>query len=220
MFYARVHLEATISSHNWDSLGFIVQGKLLASSGPNDFTASYLDGMLSLFSKIGNDENKRLDYAKNVLSNVQEHFTRAQERLNNAQHEIDRARKAFDSAVSKLEDAKKVLFEAKEPLNTALEKLKNAQRRVDVLCRLNKCVGPCVPKLRFRWCKSGWFHYPCLQHTNCLVRLPDIKCETANLACKILRGLAYAVLEAAQSFVRGPCLPWMPQHWQLQSHKN
>jgi hypothetical protein len=39
-----------------------------------------------------------------------------------------------------------------------------------------------------------------------MFRVPNLGCELANVACRVVRGLAYVVLEAAKLFVRLPIL--------------
>lgn len=48
--------------------------------------------------------------------------------------------------------------------------------------------------------------YPCFSSTDCMIRVPDLICEAANLACRLVRNVAYVALEVAKVFVRLPML--------------
>ena len=55
-------------------------------------------------------------------------------------------------------------------------------------------------------CKKGWVKYPCVRRSGCMLRVPNLGCELANIACRVVQGLAYVVLEAAKLFIRLPIL--------------
>ena len=87
-----------------------------------------------------------------------------------------------------------------------MEKLRHSQRKVDNLCRIRTCHKIYVPGVKVKMCKKVWVKYPCVRWSGCMFRVPNLVCELANVACRVVRGLAYVVLEAAKLFVRLPIL--------------
>jgi hypothetical protein len=207
VFLARIELSAK-TGKNWDALEFIAKGQLLSrSTDPkSDFQGSYLDGLRMLARKTSENANKRFQAVQDKLSSAQKFLDHAKDKLTSAQEKIRGANGAFDSAVRALGRVKQKLEKAKGPFERAMEKLRRAQRKVDNLCRIRTCHKICVPGVKVKMCKKGWVKYPCVRRSGCMFRVPNLGCELANVACRVVRGLAYVVLEAAKLFVRLPIL--------------
>ncbi|VDI61539.1 Hypothetical predicted protein [Mytilus galloprovincialis] len=204
-FYARIVMVTPLGK-DWYDLSFSVTGELLAKQGETDFGGSYMDGLRRMAKNIGEEANKRLNFAKDKLTDAQNSLSSAQDTISDAQNEVRKGNVAFDLAVKSMDNAKEKLEAAKGPFEKALEVLKKAQKNVDTICKIRACPGICVPGLYLATCGGGWFKYPCFKWSNCLFRIPDALCHLANIACNAVRVIAYVALEAAKIFVRIPML--------------
>ncbi|XP_053373366.1 uncharacterized protein LOC123544865 [Mercenaria mercenaria] len=214
IFLAQLDVSAEIGG-NWYDLVIRVQGRFVAKARKkrqiqtvsSSFEDSYFDALKKLITIIADGAQRRLNQAQDGLTSAQNKLTEAQLWIRNKQENVNSAYAAFDKAVASLEIAKVKLEAAKGPFEEALEKLRNAQRNVDNLCRIKSCDSICVlPQLKCKTCWKGWIPYPCCSKTGCLISIPDPICVAANVACRIVRGVAYALLEAAKIFVRLPML--------------
>ncbi|XP_071163252.1 uncharacterized protein [Mytilus edulis] len=205
VYFARLSLSTELGKH-WYDLTYSVSGELVVKRGENDFGGSYLDGLRIISQKTADAANKRFNAAKDKLTSAQHGISKVQEKLTGAQQKIRNCNSAFDTAVYSMNKAKHALDRAKGPFERAIEKLNKAQKHLDNLCKIKTCRKVCVPGLKFRICKKGWFRYPCLRTTSCMFRIPNIACIIANVACRAVRAVAYVALEAAKIFVRVPML--------------
>ncbi|XP_076085556.1 uncharacterized protein LOC143056352 [Mytilus galloprovincialis] len=156
---------------------------------------------------IGEEANKRLNFAKDKLTDAQNSLSSAQDTIEGAQNEVQKGNVAFDLAVKSMDNAKEKLEAAKGPFEEALEVLKKAQKNVDNICKIRSCPDICIAGPYWATCKGSWgIKYPCLKWSNCLVKIPNGLCHLANIACNAVRVIAYAALEAAKIFVRIPML--------------
>ncbi|CAC5378020.1 unnamed protein product [Mytilus coruscus] len=205
VYFARLSLSTELGKH-WYDLTFSVRGELVVKRGEHDFGGSYRDGLRILSQKAADAANKRLNAAKDKLTSAQHGISKVQGKLTGAQQKIRNCNSAFDAAVSSMNQAKHALDRAKGPFERAIQKLNKAQKHLDNLCKIKTCRKICVPGLKFRICKKGWFRYPCFRTTSCMFRIPNIACIIANVACRAVRAVAYVALEAAKLFVRVPML--------------
>ena len=207
IFLAQITVYA---EHNgeWNGLTLGVQGKFLADAdGDGNFQDSYLSSLRRFVQVISDEAEKRISYVQNKLTHAQHGLTKAQHWLESKKADVDKAHGAFDSAVNTLESAKHKLEEAKLPFKNALDDLNDAQMKVDNLCRIRTCKRVCIPGLKVRICR-GWFGipYPCFKWTNCMIAIPNLFCEAANIICRIIRTAAYLIFEIAKIFIRIPML--------------
>ncbi|XP_071145233.1 uncharacterized protein [Mytilus edulis] len=127
VFFARLTMVSPLDK-DWYDLTFAVTGEFLAKQGENDFGGSYLDGLRRITKNIGEEANKRLNFAKDKLNDAQVSLSRAQDKLSFAQNEVRKLNGAFDSAVTSMDKAKVKLEAAKVPFEKALEVLNRAQK--------------------------------------------------------------------------------------------
>ena len=213
VFLAQVDISAEVGDE-WHQLTFSVEGRFVAKAKRKrqtqtdsvSFQASYLDGLTKFIRLMANEADKRISQAQNVLTTAQSGLTKAQNWLEEKQDDVRKAHVVFDNAVAALDRAKDKLEEAKGPFKRAIEKLNRAQRDVDNLCRIRSCRKVCIPGLKCKWCRKGWFGYPCCRFTRCMISFPDPLCVLANLACRAIRAIAFLALEVAKIFVRIPML--------------
>lgn len=174
------------------------------------FRSSYLDALKKAINYIGEEANLRLTQAQNLMTQAQNSLTKAENWLDSMQNNVRKANVLFDIAISGLEKARQRLQEVKGPFDEAVKKLEEAKKNVDKLCKIRTCPAICIPGIRCRICRKRiWgiiIQYPCCSFTRCMIRFPNPICEISNIACRILRGIAYAVLEAAKIFVRLPMI--------------
>ena len=208
-FKARLQVSAN-HGNEWDRLILHVHGELLGNGDDDsDFHDSYLDVLRKTIKDIGDNANRRLTQAQSALAKAQAGITSAQNWLESKKKDVRALNSKFDGAVRALERAKDKLEDAKGPFRAAIAKLNKAQRNVDNLCRIEHCSRVCVPGLKCKICHTGgWIHvpYPCCHFTSCMISFPNPICAAKNLACRAIRGVAYAALEAAKLFVRVPML--------------
>lgn len=205
-FYARIVM-VTPLGNDWYDLSFSVTGELIAKQGETDFGGSYMDGLRRMAKNIGEEANKRLNFAKDKLTDAQNSLSSAQDTISDAQNEVRKGNVAFDLAVNSMDNAKEKLEAAKGPFEKALEVLKKAQKNVDDLCKIRSCPDICIAGPYWATCKGSWgIRYPCLKWSNCVVKIPNGLCHLANIACYPVRAIAYVALEAAKIFVRIPML--------------
>lgn len=205
VYFARLSLSTELGKQ-WKDITYNVSGKLVVKRGENDFGGSYLEGLLILSQKAADAANKRFDAAKDMLTYAQHGISKGQETLTGAQQKIKNCNTAFDAAVYSMNKEKHALDRAKGPFERANENLNKAQKHLDNLCKIKTCYKVCVPGLKFRICKKGWFRYPCVRTTSCMFRIPNIACTISNAACGAVRAIAYVALEVAKVFVRVPML--------------
>lgn len=194
---------------SWENAVFSLTGKLGAdANGDGNFDDSYLDALKNATQHLADEAETRLSSCQDGLTAAQNSLTSAQNWLSEKQAAVYSANSAFDAAVAKLENAKEDLERAKGPFQRAVDDLNEKQRDVDNLCRIKTCEKVCVPGLSCDICwKKVLFvnvPYPCCETTRCMTSIPDLVCETANLGCKALRGVAYAALEVAKLAVKAP----------------
>ena len=188
IFLAQLDISAELGKE-WHQLTFSLEGRFVAKTSRkrqtqtdrSSFQSSYLDGLIEAAKIISNVADKRISQAQKLITLAQSGVTKAQNWLEEKKEDVRKAHTTFDNAVAALDDAKSKLEEAKGPYKVAIEKLNRAQRNVDNLCRIRSCRTICIPGLRLKLCKSGWFRYPCLRFTKCMISFPDPLCEMANL---------------------------------------
>ncbi|KAK3102630.1 hypothetical protein FSP39_012769 [Pinctada imbricata] len=216
IFLAQIDIEAE-TGKKWYQLTFNVRGRFVAKAKrkkrqvqtrSESFQASYLDALKKVVRRTADWAERRLSDAQDALKAGEKGLSKAQNWLDEKKEDLRGANKVFDKAVEKLQRAKDKLEAAKGPFKRAMEKLNKAQRKVDRLCRIRSCRKLCLPGVKCKICrkKVGWakIPYPCCRFTSCMIRFPDPICVAANLACRVVRGIAYAALEAAKLFVRAP----------------
>ncbi|CAG2197544.1 unnamed protein product [Mytilus edulis] len=205
VYFARLSLSTELGN-DWYNLNYHLRGELVVKRGEHDFGGSYLDGLLILSQKAADAANKRLNTAKEKLSSAQHSISYIQDKLTVAIQKVRKCNADFDTAVYSMNKAKQALDRAKGPFERAIDKLNKAKKHMDSLCKIKRCHSLCIPGIKFKICKKGWFRYPCFKKTNCMIRIPNIACGIANVACRTVRAVAYVALEAAKLFVRVPIL--------------
>ena len=213
IFLAQIDISAEIGKE-WHQMTFTLEGRFVAKAkrkrqiqtSSSSFQSSYLDGLTKAVTFIADEADKRLSQVQNVLSLAQSGLTIAQRWLKEKKKDVRKAHAAFDVAVAALDRANAKLEEAKGPFKRAIEKLNRAQKKVDNLCRIRSCRKICIPGIRLKWCRSGWFGYPCLRFTSCMISFPDPICVLANILCAAIRVIAFAALELVKIFVRIPII--------------
>lgn len=203
IFRAQIAVQATVFVPV-EQLRF--RADVLLVPGPDDsFHGSLLDALRRFAKELAESAIKRITDAQDAITDAQDWLTDAEDWLESKKTDLDTANEDFDAAILKLEEAKQSVEDAKAPFYEALESLRQAQRDIDNLCQIRDCMI-CVPGFKCKWCyTSGWirFPYPCCWGTDCMFRIPDPFCLIQNLACYIIRGLAYFALEVAKFFVKG-----------------
>lgn len=174
--------------------------------GGDGFDGSLIDVLKNYVKKLAKDAYNRIQGAQNSVESAKKSLTKAQEGMRKAKVHLDAAKLELDKGIAVLERAKDKVEEAKLPFKRAIEALNKAQKRVDRLCKIQTCQDICIPGIKVRLCWSGWFPYPCVSTTSCMIRVPNPVCVLKNAACYVLRGLAYAALAIAKVAVHVPML--------------
>lgn len=210
LFKANLKVHATHAG-NFDKLTLGVEGQFVADGdGDKSFQGSYLSALRRFTQSISDEADKRISQAQQALTETQSSFTNAQNWLESKKKDVMNANGAFDNAVQKLENAKDKLEEAKLPFQNAIDNLNKAQQTVDKLCSIKSCKNICVPGIKCKTCtaKIGFVRIPvpCCSFTNCMLTIPDLICEAANILCRAVRAAAYVALELAEILVRAPMI--------------
>ncbi|XP_064612925.1 uncharacterized protein LOC135476735 isoform X2 [Liolophura sinensis] len=210
IFTARLTIRATVFVNVAD-WALRIRGEFIPGGAPkhqagSNVQASLGDAIRNFVNRLADEAVKRISKAQDAVNKAKDKLTSAQKWLDDKKSEVDKANVVFDRAIAGLERAKQKLEAAKGPFRRALAKLNAAQKRVDRLCKIKSCSKICVPGIKFKICKWGWFRFPCPKFTSCMFKIPNPLCVAANLLCHGLRAIAFAALEVAKLFVRVPML--------------
>ncbi|KAL4224218.1 EGF domain [Mactra antiquata] len=217
IFLAQISVSAEVGKQ-WHELTFVLDGRfdILPEEGgrvgtqPESFQDSYLDGLTRRITQIADGAQKRLSDVQNKLSQAQKGSKKAQYWLEEKKQDVRNAKSAFEKAISELESAKSALEKAKGPFQIALNALESAQKNVDNLCKIRKCYKSCFVGIKCKICRKiirgVKILYPCCRLTGHMFCFPNPICVLANIACRVIRALAYLVLETDKIFVRTPML--------------
>eukprot|EP00118_Oscarella_pearsei_P018899 m.197002 g.197002 ORF g.197002 m.197002 type:complete len:1629 (+) comp39537_c0_seq8:2454-7340(+) len=126
-----------------------------------------------------------------------------------------------DAATRKISDAQRKVTAAQRPFDDAQRKLRSARDKVNRLCSIRNCGSVCIGCPGWNGCcKKIWRRcIGCPRWNSCCKRITDPVCYAANLACKALRGTAYAALWAAEKLVNVAKAPFYAARAVLESIK-
>ncbi|XP_053380564.1 uncharacterized protein LOC123547114 [Mercenaria mercenaria] len=213
-------IDVIISHNSFNNLLFDVNGRFVANdrkkrqtqTRTDSFSGSYISALKKLTNMIADKVNTRITLVQNSFTDAQTQLTKAQASLNKMEGVFLNMKESFDKAEAALAVARRKVDETRKPYLRAIEELNRRKIKVKNLCRIRKCDSFCIPGIRCKICsKKIWFarvYYPCCYFTRCMFRIPDPVCIIRNIACMIIRTIAFAALEAAKIFVRTAMIPF------------